>query len=81
MNDTKLLPTKKVTQITGLSGQTIKSYSDRGWIHQPQFESHGKAGASFYWRRDVLIQIAQINALKATGKSLSQIDQIIKETE
>jgi len=74
----KLLPTKEITRVAGISPKTLKSYLNRGWIKKPQFESHGRKGASLYWPRDVLIEIASINALKATGKSLSQIDKILK---
>jgi len=78
MQNTKLLPTKKVTQVTGTSGQTLKQYADNGLIDQPVFKSHGRAGASLYWDRGVLIQLASINALKATGRTLAEIEKIMK---
>jgi len=77
INMKKLLPTKEVVRISGISGKTLKQYADKGWISKPSFKSHGRSGASLYWDRGVLVQIASINALKATGRTLAEINKII----
>jgi len=76
---TALLPTKKITKVSGISSKTLKTYLKKGWVSEPKFKSHGRAGgASLYWPRDILIQISHIKALKASGRSLAQIDLILK---
>jgi len=78
MNNKQLLPTREIINIAGISGKTLKQYANKGIINQPVFKSHGRGGASLYWPRDVLVQIAHVKALKATGLSINRIGRILK---
>jgi DNA-binding transcriptional MerR regulator len=77
MDSKQLISTKRVTKISGVSGKTLKLYSDASLIDSPTFESHGRGGASLYWPKNILIQLSLIKSLKASGKSLPEIQNIL----
>ncbi|HUV50122.1 MAG TPA: MerR family transcriptional regulator [Anaerolineae bacterium] len=74
----KILRTKKLMQMTGLSSKTISRYVKAGWLPVPQFKSFGRYGASNYWPETTIERLLTIKSLKKTGYKNVDINEILK---
>ena len=74
----RLIASKELEKITGLTRQTIQDYVKSGWVLEPQFHSAGRAGATLMWPISVVYQLDMINVLKKAGYKNQDIGRILK---
>lgn len=74
----KILTTKELTEIAGVSSKTLSRYVKLGWLSAPKFKSFGRYGGSNFWPESTVKQISTIRSLKKTGRKNKEINEILK---
>ena len=77
----KLLETKRVKKLAGISSEGLRLWRKRGWLSEPVLRSYGKdqgSGNTLWWPSNVISQIEFIRTLKKCGKTVNEIDLLIK---
>lgn len=76
----KILTTKELTEIAGVSSRTLNRYQKAGWLPKPQFKSSGRYGARLHWPAATVELLLTIKSLKKCGHKNNEIDQLLKGT-
>lgn len=74
----KILTTKELTEIAGVSSRTLNRYQKAGWLPKPGFKSSGRYGAALFWPRETLTQLSLIKSLKRIGYRNKEINIVLK---